>query len=125
MSTGTQSNRLGAYRSATTTLPLTHEAWMRDGLCRDRNSELWFPWSESFHDDVVLAKRVCAACPVRSACLDFALRHREGWGIWGGKTTKERARLLRDGSETNDSNSKRAMTRPLLACGYSLSLMQS
>ena len=39
------------------------------------------------------AKRVCAACPVRRECLDFALRLREPFGIWGGLTESERRRL--------------------------------
>ncbi len=32
------------------------------------------------------AKRVCQSCPVRTPCLDFALRHGLGFGIWGGVT---------------------------------------
>jgi len=36
------------------------------------------------------ARAVCAACPVRAACLAHALAHDEPWGIWGGLTTRER-----------------------------------
>lgn len=36
------------------------------------------------------AKTVCASCPVRSECLDHALRHDERFGIWGGLTQRER-----------------------------------
>ena len=63
---------------------------------------VWYPWSESLHDEVAHAKRVCVGCPVRAACLDSAYRHREGWGIWGGKTTRERAGLLRAAAETDE-----------------------
>lgn len=38
-------------------------------------------------------KKLCAGCPVRDECLDWALVHEEE-GIWGGLTEKERARLL-------------------------------
>ena len=40
-------------------------------------------------------KAVCAACPVKELCLEFALETREAEGIWGGTTARERRRLLR------------------------------
>jgi WhiB family redox-sensing transcriptional regulator len=39
------------------------------------------------------AKRICADCPVRRECLEYALRVRESFGIWGGLNETER-RLL-------------------------------
>jgi WhiB family redox-sensing transcriptional regulator len=42
-----------------------------------------------------IAKRICSECPVREACLDYALRMREPEGIWGGLTADERRKLLR------------------------------
>lgn len=41
------------------------------------------------------AKAVCATCPVSKSCLDWALASREPYGIWGGMTPDERARLER------------------------------
>jgi len=35
-------------------------------------------------------KAVCASCPVRRDCLNFALRIREPHGIWGGLNEIER-----------------------------------
>lgn len=40
------------------------------------------------------AKAVCAACPVRTDCLEQALLSGERYGIWGGLTDTERSRLL-------------------------------
>jgi WhiB family redox-sensing transcriptional regulator len=40
------------------------------------------------------AKQVCAACPVRQECLDYALRMREPFGIWGGLNEAERRTLV-------------------------------
>jgi WhiB family redox-sensing transcriptional regulator len=34
--------------------------------------------------DVLLAKALCARCPVRAACLAGALQRGEPWGVWGG-----------------------------------------
>ena len=39
-------------------------------------------------------KSACAVCPVRSACLDYALTTGQKFGIWGGTSERER-RLLR------------------------------
>lgn len=39
------------------------------------------------------AKKLCASCPVKQECLEWALEHEEH-GIWGGSTPGER-RLLR------------------------------
>lgn len=41
-----------------------------------------------------LAKTLCIGCPVLLTCRDFALQNREPYGVWGGTTPEERARLL-------------------------------
>jgi WhiB family transcriptional regulator, redox-sensing transcriptional regulator len=40
------------------------------------------------------AKSICAHCPVRSLCREYALRTREPHGIWGGLTELDRRRML-------------------------------
>ena len=40
------------------------------------------------------AKRVCASCPVRIDCLEYALQSGQGFGVWGGASEQER-RLMR------------------------------
>lgn len=39
------------------------------------------------------AKTVCRSCPVRTACLQWAVEHNERFGVWGGLSERER-RLL-------------------------------
>jgi WhiB family transcriptional regulator, redox-sensing transcriptional regulator len=41
------------------------------------------------------AKVICARCPVREPCLEYALRIREPHGVWGGRNEMERRALLR------------------------------
>ena len=41
------------------------------------------------------AKEICDECPVREPCLEFALTVREKHGVWGGRTERERRRLIR------------------------------
>lgn len=39
------------------------------------------------------AKQICATCPIRLRCLEVALENNEQFGVFGGKTTSERARI--------------------------------
>ncbi|MEX0753541.1 MAG: WhiB family transcriptional regulator [Actinomycetota bacterium] len=41
------------------------------------------------------AKALCGRCPVREECLEYALRTREGHGVWGGLNEMERRAVLR------------------------------
>lgn len=41
-----------------------------------------------------LARRIfCDGCPVRSACLEEAVRTGEHFGVWGGTTPGDRGRM--------------------------------
>lgn len=66
--------------------------WRDLGACRGLDPSVFFPESD---EDAEIAKRVCAECPVRPACLDFALASREQQGVWGGCTERERRRIVR------------------------------
>lgn len=52
------------------------------------------------------AKKVCAECPYRAACLIFAMEDPELSGIWGGLTEAERFNLAngRRGAEIRYTN---------------------
>ena len=41
------------------------------------------------------ARTICAACPVRQVCLEYAVNRGETHGIWGGFNELERRRLVR------------------------------
>jgi len=62
------------------------------GVCGQVDPELFFPESGA---STVLPKRVCAVCPVRVQCLDWALTNDVRHGVWGGLSDRERARLRR------------------------------
>lgn len=66
--------------------------WRERAACRSVDPEMFYPLSA---EREARAKRVCAICPVRTACLDHALRTREPDGVWGGLTEPERLRILR------------------------------
>ena len=66
--------------------------WRERAACRDLDTAVFFPETD---EGVAAAKDVCAACPVRDACLDFALVTRQDDGVWGGLDENERRRVRR------------------------------
>lgn len=46
-------------------------------------------------DKGTAAKTVCRECPVREACLEYALAAAETFGVWGGTSYAERKRMRR------------------------------
>ena len=71
--------------------------WRQRAACRDQDPELFFPVSEIGPGarQTDHAKAVCARCPVRTACLEYALDNGLDHGIFGGTTETERRTLRR------------------------------
>jgi len=61
---------------------VTRRHRFEDLACRRFDAELWFAESP---EDVELAKSLCTACPLATACLAGALERNEPWGVWGGQ----------------------------------------
>jgi WhiB family transcriptional regulator, redox-sensing transcriptional regulator len=75
------------------------ELWQAKAACRGPHTSMFFPPSHfERKDDKEIresqAKAICASCPVRRSCLEYALRIREPHGIWGGLNEAERRSLL-------------------------------
>ncbi len=73
-------------------------AWQDHANCLGVDPDLFFP---ERGDSTREAKAVCQGCTVRQQCLDYALDNAVKWGIWGGKSERERRRI----------RSQRALTR--------------
>lgn len=65
---------------------------MAYGNCAHQSPSLFFP---SDGVGVEVARRVCADCPVKEPCLEYALAHRIDHGVWGGCSERERRRILK------------------------------
>lgn len=74
------------------TIPL-YPAWYKEALCRGVNADLFYP---ERGEPTGPAKAVCAQCPVKDECLETALRDGERFGVWGGKSERERRRIRRE-----------------------------
>lgn len=72
--------------------PVLDTEWMAQGNCADKPPSLFFP---SDGVGVEVAKRVCADCPMKADCLDYALDNRIDHGVWGGTSERERRRILK------------------------------
>lgn len=66
--------------------------WRESAACRSAEPDLFFPVSANGRSTVEAeqAKAVCARCPVRRECLQFALATRQAHGVWGGMSERER-----------------------------------
>jgi WhiB family redox-sensing transcriptional regulator len=79
----------------------THTAWadpewMLAAACRGAGDpEIWFPDpGRPRNSTLPIALLVCGECPVRAECLHHALITDARYGIWGGATEAQRARLV-------------------------------
>lgn len=64
--------------------------WRRKAACTTSDPNWFFdPLTEP------RALNVCRYCPVQIECLEHALTQPEPYGVWGGKTERQRQRLLR------------------------------
>jgi WhiB family redox-sensing transcriptional regulator len=67
-------------------------SWMAMGKCRELPPETFFP-SDGVGVDI--ARRICADCPVKAPCLEYAMDNHIDHGVWGGTSERERRRIAR------------------------------
>jgi WhiB family redox-sensing transcriptional regulator len=75
----------------TVLLDLRDRTWVTDAACRGMDPNAWFP---ERGDLVAPLKAICADCPVKEPCAEYAVM--EKYGIWGGKSERERRAIRRD-----------------------------
>lgn len=66
--------------------------WYGDALCLEPSYDAL----DFFDGPAAPAKAVCARCLVRGECLDYALEHGIGEGVWGNTSPGERKAMLRN-----------------------------
>ena len=78
-----------------------HPPWQRRAACKTAPPEVtWFgrrfnPTREE--SPTAVAKAICATCPVRTECLEYALAQGDDlMGIWAGTSQAERVALRRE-----------------------------
>ena len=71
--------------------------WRRLAACTDMDPAVFFPvgTTGAAVEQIAAAKAVCHRCPVRLACLQYALVSHQEDGVWGGHSEEERRELRR------------------------------
>ncbi len=67
-----------------------NQTWAAQAKCHGTGDALFVDAS-----DQKQMRLFCDDCPVRIECLAEALDNRMEWGVWGGKTERERRLILR------------------------------
>lgn len=63
--------------------------WFAKASCKGLDASLFF--GEGHDVSVITAKEICATCPVRIECLEYAVELNEyDFGIWGGVSPRHR-----------------------------------
>ena len=68
------------------------EPWSALAVCKQLDPEDFFPEKGV---PTQLQRKICLGCEVVDQCLQYALDHDEQFGIWGGKSERERRRMSR------------------------------
>ena len=78
------------------------EDWRDHAACADEATAQFFPLgtSPSAQQITAQAKAVCATCPVRRRCLEFAITTNQEYGVWGGADEDERRAIRRQWRRT-------------------------
>ena len=79
--------------------------WQVQGACRGEDSELFFLDDNLRGSDkqkkILAAKQVCFRCPVRQECLEYSIKARVPYGVWGGLDQDQRAEILKKMKEVS------------------------
>jgi len=75
-----------------------NQDWKNDAACRGMDTNLFFPDEDNPTDyrKFAIARKVCAACPVSSQCLDYAITLNIEIGMFGGMSRKQRRIYARE-----------------------------
>ena len=88
--------------------------WYAAGLCQGYPVKMFYLYDTKKDKP---AKAICAGCPSREACLQYALDNHET-GVWGGTNDLDRARIVRKSyvqaalQESSRRNKRREQERP-------------
>lgn len=84
--------------------------WMVAGACKSVGPNTMLPTTT---DEIEIAKKICAECPVRGPCLKYALLNKatDDDGVRGGTTKRERSNIRRRFKRRHDNDWPRAIAK--------------
>lgn len=78
------------------TMLAARPGWQDQAECRGVDPDLFFPERGASTRE---SKQICQDCPVRVECLAYAIDNAEKFGIWGGRSERERRRMRRTANQ--------------------------
>ncbi|MDQ3896699.1 MAG: WhiB family transcriptional regulator [Actinomycetota bacterium] len=71
--------------------------WRSKAACTGADTDLFFPGGTTGEALVRIerAKVICRSCPCCDACLDFAIRTNQEFGVWGAASEEDRRKMRR------------------------------
>lgn len=72
----------------------TERDWRLDAACADVDTEIFFPAAKREGERMHYATplRICAGCPSKAPCLEFAYETNDQWAVLGGMSPRQRAK---------------------------------
>jgi WhiB family redox-sensing transcriptional regulator len=70
--------------------------WHEHAACVGMNPDMWFPARGAPASETRQARAICAGCPVREQCADYAFEHGIHHGIFGGLSERQRRTMRRN-----------------------------
>ena len=65
-------------------------------VCSQIDPELFFPEDKlDAQQKIKVVRPICQSCEFKNPCLEYALKHKDLYGIWGGFTEQERKSMRR------------------------------
>lgn len=71
--------------------------WHSQASCSDLHPDLFF---SEIPEDVAASQRICATCPVKVECLEWATATKPEYGVWGGRLFSENPTPIKHGTYT-------------------------
>lgn len=66
--------------------------WQEKAACKGEKTQMFYPKNGiGVHEAI----QICDECIVRDECLDYATTNEENFGIWGGKSERQRRKINR------------------------------
>lgn len=69
--------------------------WVQHGSCHNASPAVAALFFSEHNGDIIAAKKICDDCPVREACLEWAIANHEDHGVWGGASERQRREIRR------------------------------
>jgi WhiB family redox-sensing transcriptional regulator len=73
-------------------IPIEDEQWKLQANCTGTDDEAWHKDNGEY--DYTMLNRICADCPVKAECYNYALTY-DMLGYWAGTTAAQRRRVRR------------------------------